>query len=290
MIRYATVIDIPEIKKIWDQSFEDPLSYVDFLYDKVMAPSDTIVYEEDGQIYSMAMSIYCSFRYHDDVIPCVYVYGCATLPDRSGRGIMTEMLTVVEANAIARGCQMAVLVPGNRSLFRFYGRRGYNPDFSLRRVRLRSGMLNTVPRPEKPIEYDHLFSGDFYEIREKALYEIPHIEWKAEQLDFMAADALAYQDHIASYDGEIGKAYAVYSLNKKVMYIREILGTSDESATALLAGLVDEQNPRKVTINLPVGGGILPVEGSKEIYGMSKAFKTAKNLSSLEPYMNLMLD
>ena len=92
MIRYATVIDIPEIKKIWDQSFEDPLSYVDFLYDKVMTPSDTIVYEEDGQIYSMAMSIYCSFRYHDDVIPCVYVYGCATLPDRSGRGIIESII------------------------------------------------------------------------------------------------------------------------------------------------------------------------------------------------------
>ena len=283
-------MDIPDIKKIWDQSFEDPLSYVDFLYDRVLSPNDTLVYEEDGQIWSMAMSIYCSFRYRDDSIPCVYIYGCATVPDRSGRGIMTQMLQVAETNAVAEGCQMAILVPGNRSLFRFYGTRGYSPDFSLRKVKLRSGMLSTVTRPETPIEYDRISAAQFYEIREKALYEIPHIEWKQNQLDFIAADALAYGDHIASYSGASGSAYALYSKKKKVMYIRELFGTSDESATALLAGLVDEQNPRRATLDLPIGGGILPVEGDNVIYGMSKSFKTAKKLSSLEPYMNLMLD
>jgi Predicted acetyltransferase involved in intracellular survival and related acetyltransferases len=290
MIRSATVIDIPEIKKIWDQSFDDPLNYVDFLFDKVLEPNDTLVYEEDGEVVSMAMSIYCSFRYHDESVPCVYIYGCATRPDKGGRGYMTELISCVETNAMAKGCQMSVLVPGNRSLFRFYANRGYNSDFSIRRVRLRSGMLETVPRPEVPIEYDRIFSGDFYEIREKALYEIPHIEWKADQLDFMTADALAYQDHIASYSGEAGKAYAIYSLKSRVMFIREILGTSEESATMLLAGLVDEQNPRKVSMDLPLGGGILPFEGSSRAYGMSKSFKTAKKISSLEPYMNLMLD
>ena len=290
MIRAATVLDIPEIKKIWDQSFDDPLSYVDFLFDKVMDPNDTLVYEDEGEIVSMAMSIYCSFKHHDDSIPCVYIYGCATRPDKGGRGLMTELISCVESNALARDCQMAVLVPGNRSLFRFYGKRGYSSDFSLRRVQLRSGMLETVPRPEVPIMYDRIFSDDFYEIREKALYEIPHIEWRPEQLDFMTADALAYEDHIASYSGEAGKAYAVYSLKKRAMFIREILGTSEESATMLLAGLVDQQNPKKVSMDLPVGGGILPFEGRSMIYGMSKSFKTAKKLSSLEPYMNLMLD
>ena len=58
----------------------------------------------------------------------------------------------------------------------------------------------------------------------------------------------------------------------------------------LLAGLVDEQNPRKVSMDLPLGGGILPFEGGSRAYGMSKSFKTAKKISSLEPYMNLMLD
>ena len=290
MIRSATVMDIPEIKKIWDQSFDDPLNYVDFLYDRVMDPSDTLVFEEDGHVSSMAMSFYCSFRYHDEEIPCVYIYGCATRPDRSSRGLMTQLISAVEQNAIARGCQMAVLVPGNKSLYRYYARRGYSSDFFLRRIALRPGMLKTVHRPEKPIEYDHILPEDMYEIREKALYEVPHVVWRADQLDFIAADAMAYQDHIASYDGESGKAYAFYSISRKNMFIRELLGTSEESATMLLVGLVDEQNPKKVTLELPVGGGILPEEGDNMVYGMSKAFKTAKTLSDLEPYMNLMLD
>lgn len=290
MIRPATVIDIPEIKKIWDQSFDDPLNYVDFLYDKVMSPSDTLVFEEEGEISSIAMSIYCSFRYHDEEIPCVYIYGCATRPDRGGRGLMTQLISVVEQNAIARGCQMSILVPGSKSLFKFYQKRGYSADFSLRRVALRPGMLKTIPRPESEIVYDLIVGSEMYDIRERALYEIPHIVWDADQLDFMAADALAYQDHIASYSGELGNAYAIYSIHKRVMFIREILGTTEESTTALLAGLVDRQNPKRVTIELPVGGGILPVEGEKAVYGMSKSFKTAKTISSLEPYMNLMLD
>lgn len=290
MIRSATQLDIPQLKKIWDRCFDDPLNYVDFLYDCVTTPQNTLVWDEEGKILSMAMSIDCMFSYKEEQLPCVYIYGCATLPEAEGKGIMTRLISYAEQLAAQRGVQMSVLVPGERFLYGFYRKRGYNSDFPLRTVTLRPGMMGDVPQAEEPLLYDRISPEELYAIRENALYEVPHIEWKADQITFIMRDALAYGEHVASYSGAAGKAYAIYGAENRSMFIKECLGTSELATKILLAALINEQDPRRVTLRGPVGAGVLPFEGVRQEYGMSKVFKTAKPLSDLAPFMNLMLD
>lgn len=292
MIRRATVGDIPQLKRIWETCYNDPLNYIEFLYEHITTPERTYVFEEEegGLVTSMAVTIDCFFSFRETRLPSVYLFGCATLPDHEGQGYMTRLLSRMEADARSDGKQLVCLIPGGRFLSKFYQKKGYHSDFGIRLLRLRPGMLGDVPEPDIPIQYGKITSEEFYAIREAALYEIPHIEWDAHQLGLVQLDLAAYGEQMVSYDGASGKSYAIYGLRNHNMFIREVLGTNDESTRILLAELINQQNPRKVSMRMPIGAGLLPFEGTRTEYGMSKIFNTAKPLSDLAPFMNLMLD
>ena len=291
MIRKATELDIQRIKYIWDRSFDDSLNYVDFLLDHhVVTPDRILVYEEENTVYSICMMIDTLFSYKEEQIPVVYLYGCATLAEAEHRGYMTKLIARAEQIAESEGKRMSFLVPGSRMLFGFYKKMGYNADLPKRILVLRAGMLDGTESSDVPLVYDMMTAEEMYAIRESYLYETPHIEWKPDQLDYHLADGIAYGEHIVSYVGKEGKAYIFYGIERRKMYIREIMGTTEKASMVLLAQLINDQNPKKVEIELPAVGGLFTYEGNVEKYGMSKTFGSAKPLSSLHPYMNLMLE
>ncbi len=290
MIRQATFKDIPEIKKIWERCFDDPINYIDFLYDRVTAPERTLVLEENGVIAAIAMSIDCSFSFKDQSLPGVYIYGCATLPGYGWQGLQNRLVSRLEQEAEARGAQISFIVPGNMMMYSFYRKHGYTSEFPYREVVLRPGVLGDMGQPDVPVSYNTITSSELYAIREQALYDIPHVKWEEKQMDFLILDAITYGEIIASYDGEKGRSYVVYSMRNSHMYVKECLGTSEESVRTILSALIDEQNPRRVHMRLPASSGLLPFEGQKKKYGLAKLFHGGKPLTGFDPYMNLMLD
>ena len=290
MIRPATFKDIPQIKNVWERCFDDPINYVDFLYDRVSPPEKTLVWEEDGEIRAMAAAIDCSFCFREQALKCVYIYGCATLPEYEWQSIQGKLISRIEEEAEARGAQMSLIIPGNMMLYSFYRKQGYTSEFPYRELVLRSGVLEDTGEPDTPVVDNRITNTEMYAIREEALYHIPHVRWSEKQIDFLTLDAITYGEHLASYSGEKGKSYVVYAMRKNHMYVRECLGTTDEAVRTILSVLIDQNNPRRVHMRLPLGGGLLPFEGHKKKYGLAKLFSTGKTLSDFEPYMNLMLD
>ena len=58
MIRKATYADIPQMRFLWEQCFDDPLNYVDFIYDNhIILPEQTYVIEDNLKIVSMATAL-----------------------------------------------------------------------------------------------------------------------------------------------------------------------------------------------------------------------------------------
>ena len=291
MIRSATVKDIPEIKKLWERCFDDPINYIDFLYDRVTVPERTLVWEdEDGTVAAIAMSIDCGFSFKEQSLQGVYIYGCATLPGRAWQGIQSKLISRLEHEAEKKGAQMSLIVPGNMMLYSFFRKLGYTSEFPYRDVVLRPGVLGDMGEPDSPVAYNTITSAEMFSIREQALYDTPHVRWEEEQMAFLIMDAITYGEIIASYDGEKGKSYVVYSMRNSHMYVKECLGTNEESVRTILSALIDEHNPRRVHMRLPASGGLLPFEGQKKKYGLAKLFRTGKTLTGFEPYMNLMLD
>ena len=290
MMRYATRSDIPGMKTIWAMSFDDELNYVDFFYDKIASPEDTVVFETDGVIAAMLTLIPTKFVYGGHAVKAAYIYGAATHKKYRRHGAMTALLKFAEEQSLARGYSLCILVPGERYLFDYYKRRGYRADFSCRNVMIKHGMLDNSVRPEVAVETDALTSRQIYELREQCLRPFPYIRWNEHQLDNILLDAAAYGEHVESYNGELGSAYLICGERSRNMYIRECLGSSDKAQLALIAGVLEKYDPATVTVQLPQNSSLMKYEGENRLYGMAKPLVANVRFHDIGAYMNLMLD
>lgn len=290
MIRFATGADIASIKSLWSMSFKDSINYIDFFFDKIAAPDSTLIFEDGGTVASMLTLIPGEFVYRSNAVRAVYIYGAATHKNYRGAGLMTQLLSHGEELSRSRGCALCVLVPGEGYLFDYYKRRGYSADFSLRSVVIRHGMLSLRVRPDTENKTDELSAAELYSLREDCLKDMAHISWRAGYLKGALLDMGAYGERLDSYEGSHGRAYAVWGLDKKSLYIRECLGTTHDAQQALLINLINRLDPSSVTVQLPLRSELFKYEGENRVYGMAKPLVVGGNIKDMEAYMNLMLD
>ncbi len=291
MIRLATAYDIPAMKSIWDDGFHDPLNYIDFIFSEVSRASDAVVFEESGSVIAMLLMIPTRFVNKGEYTNALYILGAATLKKYRGRGIMSHLLEFAEQRAKSNGAEFSILVPGERYLFDFYKKRGYNADFGVRSVKLRTGILSSIdPLPDDAVKIDALTNEELFILRDSSLVDIPHIEWSAGQLRFVMKDSEIYGDHIAHYDGEAGRAYAVYNCQNGKLNVKELLGSSVNVQESLLREIVVKNDVSRAELRLPIRSKVLPHEGSTIRYGMAKPLGDKGFLHDIEPYMSLMLD
>ncbi len=291
MIRQATEQDIHDLKALWELCFHDPLNYVDFIYNKVANPMDTMVFDTGSKIVSMLTGIPVRFVFDDQALPAVYIYGVATHPKFRNRGLASQMMSVIEEDARNRDCALALLVPGEEHLFRYYHKLGYNADFNLRAIPIRAGMIGPQVVCDTDLKIDTISCAQLYALRESCLAVRPHIEWSAQQLEFVIEDARLYGEHTAHYVGVSGEAYAIYGVGpKRSLYIKECLGSSEEARLVLIKTLIQDTNPARVSLQQPVHSLLFPHEGATVRFGMAKSLQLHSTMKDIEPYMNLMLN
>ncbi len=291
MIRHAMGTDIPSLKQIWNESFNDSVNYIDFVFGKVAKPNEILLYEQNGVVCAMLIMLPIKFTYASESLDGIYIYGAATLESYQNKGYMTRLLN--EAERIAkeeRNAKLSVLVPGEGYLFDYYARRGYRADFSLRQTAIRPAMLETAIRDDFNILIDKITADEVYDIRKSALLNVPHIEWQPYQLDNIIQDGFIYGDHVASYSSAFGKSYAVFTLYKKKLFVKECLGTSREATITCLRNVGAKYSPKGFHANMAVNSDVFPLEGKVVKFGMAKNLYSNKSMSSITPYMNLMLD
>ena len=290
MIRQATPYDIKQLKELWDASFSDPMNYIDFVFDRIAETNDILVTELDGKVVAMLIMIPVKFVYKDDAVNTLYIFGAATEKKYQNRGIMSKMIADAELRAKKGDARLSILVPGEHYLFDYYKKRGYSSDFSLRCVSIRPGMLDNAVDLGDALEIDTLSPEDMHRIRGAALMNIPHISWSLRQLSFVMEDSKMYNDHIASYMGDIGNAYAFYGIRNKKLYVKELLGSTVEAQQAVLKSLIEKYSPKYAYVNLPELSRLFYGEGEVRPYGMCKSLNVKNSIRDLDAYMNLMLD
>ncbi len=290
MIRLGTPYDIKALKQLWDESFNDPVNYIDFIFDKVSLPSDAMICDIDGQVVAMLLMIPTRFVYHSEVVNTLYILGACTHKKYRNRGYMTELIKQAEERAKGSGAGLSVLVPGGKYLFNYYKKRGYSADFRVRTVNLKRGMMASAPSPDTQLIIDKVSPTDLFKVRNQALADVPHISWSAKQMPFVMEDTLIYGGHIAAYSGALGNSYAFFSSDRRRLFVRECLGDSVDAQMALIKGILEKEVPRSVQINLPVNSPLFPHLGDIIPYGMAKTLYINTSFRDLDPYMNIMLD
>lgn len=121
IFRTATAHDRPALTGLWEQAFGDPVSFIDLFFEAGFAPRRSLVAVEQGQPAAMLYwfdATLGSERY-------AYIYAVATDRQFQGRGIATALMQEAHRCLAEEGYAGAILSPGSDSLFRFYGRMGY---------------------------------------------------------------------------------------------------------------------------------------------------------------------
>ena len=290
MIRFATTEDIYVLKEMWDTGFDDPLNYINFIFDRVCKTGDVLVYDMAGSVAGMLTLLPVKFRYKNEAIEASYIFGATTERKYRGRGVMTNLLTAAEAEAKERGSKLTVLVPGEKALCNFYRKRGYSGDFFVRDIELLPGILADIPVVDTTVEFDLMDPAVMYQLREQALADIAHISWEQEQLHFVLDDCYIYGDNTAVYRGEHGSSYAVYKVVDRHVWVKECFGSSDMATLVLLKEVITANTARGATVRQPITSTLLAHEGVRTMYGMAKPLYIDSYIRDLDGYMNMMLD
>ena len=168
MVSTARYQMYPILKKLWDASFGDGEAYTDFLLGKI-PPEQILVWLEGKTIAAMLCWLPFKMRAPGNDTPAVYMFGFNVHPRFRDKGVGTKLLEGFHQYIFGKGYMAACLAPAGMSLFDYYGKRGYEPLFSIKHALVSisdipdsNNACVLVPRPFDSLykEREQFFGGD----------------------------------------------------------------------------------------------------------------------------------
>ncbi len=272
MLDFAKKEDWRELEHIWEICFGDPQEYMDFYFSKRFAPSDTLIWREDGKPVSMMTIMNVELAGEKGS----YIYAVATLPAYRNRGIVRKLEEFAEKIILSRGGKFSVLVPANTELFGFYEKFGYHTDFFLW-----EGEVQHQSRDLASMEICSM--EEFFRMRRSFMEEIPGaVSHPPAELAYIYEEFERFSGKFYRIRGQ----YAACMMRDGRLLIREC---SAQNPIPIVQTVLQNLVVKKAVVRSPYF-----FEGAQQIpYGMGKYLADGKSLKEhfKEPlYMSLMLD
>lgn len=134
-LRPAAPPDIPELRALWQEAFGDTDAFLDDFFTAGFAPERSRVLAAEGKPASALYwfdGVWGGGRF-------AYLYAVATKAACRGLGFSTRLLEDACKHLQGLGYDGALLVPGEKRLFRFYARRGFAPCCPMETAALEQG-------------------------------------------------------------------------------------------------------------------------------------------------------
>ena len=122
IIKYPARKDVPALRRLWKQAFQDTDALLDDFFSIAFAPERSLCAWEDGGIVAMLYWFDCTWQEKK----VAYVYAVATDREYRKRGISSKLLKSLHIRLKRRGYDGAILVPSEESLVAFYQKQGYD--------------------------------------------------------------------------------------------------------------------------------------------------------------------
>lgn len=117
-----------EVRKLWEQSFNDPASFVDYYFDRIYEKNRVLSAVLNDELIGMIHLNPYVVSYKGEEYNCPYIVGVAVRPDMQGKGVMHAMMEKV-LNDIKREAPFAFLMPKKEE---YYNGLGYKKVYSTR--------------------------------------------------------------------------------------------------------------------------------------------------------------
>lgn len=143
---------IADLRKLWQEAFDEPDAFTDLFFSVGYSPERCHYIEENGTPVSALYWFDCSLNGHK----IAYIYGVATLKSHRGKGLGGRLLEETHEILRQQAYAGAILVPSGAALFDFYRRFGYETATTASTFSCESGGAPVVLREITPEEYIRL--------------------------------------------------------------------------------------------------------------------------------------
>lgn len=114
-------MNIDMLRELWQDSFGDTAEFLDSFFTTAFHPDRCHCITVSGKILGALYWFDCLYQGE----PLAYLYAIATHPDYRNQGICRRLMQETHQYLAQQGYQGAILVPGNKELFSFYEKLGY---------------------------------------------------------------------------------------------------------------------------------------------------------------------
>ena len=129
MIAFATNQTMPLVWKMWKTCFGDSDEYMELYFREKYCDENTLIYFDDHQAVASLQMLPYIFTFHQTEIPIAYFSGLCTLPEARKKGFMAALIRQAFEVLQQRQIPLAVLVPQEDWLLRFYDKFGFAQTF-----------------------------------------------------------------------------------------------------------------------------------------------------------------
>lgn len=176
--------DIPALRSLWREAFGDGEAFLDSFFETAYSPERCRCVIEDGGPVAALYWFDCECRGER----VAYIYAVATARAYRGRGLCTALMSDTHRHLVEHGYSIALLVPGSRELFDFYGKIGYS-------LCTRIGEIRTTAS-ERGVELHKIDAKAYAELRRNLLpngsviQENENLSFLSRQMELLAGDGL----------------------------------------------------------------------------------------------------
>lgn len=234
MIRPARSQDVPQLKTLWMEAFEDSPQATDYYFEHRFLPQGMLVEEQAGTIRGMLSMLPMELVLAGRSWPARYLFAIATGRAHRGQGISSRLIEQALAQSQAAGDAAAMLVPAGEELFRFYGKRGFTSRFFIRRWTVQAQELPPCPADAR---LEALTAEDMLRLRDNAFGGHGlFARWGEDALAYIVGAAHAFGGVLFRLRAGAADGYAFGEWDGTTLMVKElaVTGMTPDTALAIL--------------------------------------------------------
>lgn len=184
--------DISELTRLWKQAFGDTDAEIARFF-RDLFPAATGFAARDGEkIAAMCFALPQQLSCEETALSGAYLYAVATDEAYRGQGLCRALLAFAEKELKKRGTDAVLLVPADEGLAAMYEKLGYSGPARVRKP-LQANQALGAAEAVSPVEYAGL--------RETLLWDVPHVRYTKQLLEYEAGDAELYALRLGAMPG-----------------------------------------------------------------------------------------
>ncbi|MEG1719365.1 MAG: GNAT family N-acetyltransferase [Clostridia bacterium] len=131
MIRYAKKSDIPALKALWKEIFNDTNEYIELFFDSIKIQTQALVYETDNTIIGMLFFTDYDVKIDSTIKKASYISGIGITETERRKGLMQVLLNNALDILEKRNTDYALLIPATTELYKTYHNFGFEKTITL---------------------------------------------------------------------------------------------------------------------------------------------------------------